>query len=46
MKPSLTKKQKLEMQKEPVLSDYEQSEEEKAYLMAFHADDPDDSSES
>ena len=41
---SFTKKQKPE--KEPALSDYEQSEEEKAYLMAIHADDPDDSSES
>ena len=41
---SPTKKHKPE--KEPVLSDYEQSEEEKAYLMAIHADDPDDSSES
>ena len=43
---SPTKKHKLEKHKEPVLSDYEQSEEEKAYLMAIHADDPDDSSES
>ena len=43
MEFSLTKKQKPE--KEPVLSDYEQSEEEKVYLMAIHADDPDDSSE-
>ena len=44
MELSPTKKHKPE--KEPVLSDYEQSEEEKAYLMAIHADDPDDSSES
>ena len=43
MELSPTKKHKPE--KEPVLSDYEQSEEEKAYLMAIHADDPDSSSE-
>ena len=30
------KKHKLEVQKEPVLSDYEQSEEEKAYLQFIH----------
>ena len=44
MELSPTKKHKLD--KEPVLSEYDQSEEEKAYLMAIHADDPDDSSES
>ena len=33
---SSPKKHKLEVQKEPVLSDYEQSEEEKAYLQFIH----------
>ena len=39
MELSPTKKHKPE--KEPVLSDYEQSEEEKAYLKAIHVGEPD-----
>ena len=37
---SITKRQKLEKYKEPTLTDYDQSEEEQAYLNFIHADDP------
>ena len=36
---SNTKKQKLEKYNEPTLTDYDQSEEEQAYLKFIHADD-------
>jgi len=38
---SPNKRKKLEKQKELVLSDYEKSEKEKAYLKAIHANDTD-----
>ncbi len=38
---SPNKRKKLEQQKEPDLSDYEQSEEEKTYLKVIQADDLD-----
>ena len=36
---SITKKQKLEKYNEPTLTDYDQSEEEQAYLKFIHADE-------
>jgi hypothetical protein len=36
---SSTKKQKLEKYNEPTLTDYDQSEEEQAYLKFIHADE-------
>ena len=38
---SITKKQKLEKYNEPTLTDYDQSEEEQAYLKFIHADEAD-----